>query len=57
VPGLRDDTSTELETLFREYYELVYRTEYITGTRQEAEDVCDDISAERCSRRPRSWLP
>jgi RNA polymerase sigma factor (sigma-70 family) len=40
----RDESSTELEALFREHYELIYRTAYtITGTRQDAEDALQTI--------------
>ena len=40
-PGM---SPAELEFLFREHYQLVYRTAYsITGTRQDAEDVLQTI--------------
>ena len=45
VPSLSHDPSpTEVEGLFREHYQLVYRTAYsVTGTRQDAEDVLQTI--------------
>ena len=45
VPRVRDGSSTdELEQLFRDHYQLVYRTAYsVTGTHQDAEDVLQTI--------------
>jgi len=40
----REEPQTELERLFREHYELIYRTAYsIAGTRQDAEDALQTI--------------
>ena len=39
-----EKSPTELESLFREHYELIYRTAYaIAGTRQDAEDALQTI--------------
>jgi RNA polymerase sigma-70 factor (ECF subfamily) len=45
VPSVSGEQSpAEIEGLFREHYQLVYRTAYsITGTRQDAEDVLQTI--------------
>jgi RNA polymerase sigma-70 factor (ECF subfamily) len=45
VPTISPDPSpTEVEGLFREHYQLIYRTAYsIAGTRQDAEDVLQTI--------------
>src|SRR6187401_3526143 len=42
APG--EALASEFETLFREHYELVYRTAYsVTGNRPDAEDVLQTI--------------
>src|SRR5262245_40910633 len=44
VSSFRHNATGTLERLFREHYQLIYRTAYsITGTRQDAEDVLQTI--------------
>ena len=45
VPDVnRESSVSELETLFREHHQLIYRTAYsITGSHQDAEDVLQTI--------------
>src|SRR5262245_32738381 len=44
-PSSRDDAFVQaIEDIFREHYQLVYRTAYsVTGSRQDAEDVLQTV--------------
>jgi RNA polymerase sigma factor (sigma-70 family) len=51
APG--EALADEFEALFREHYELVYRTAYsVTGNRPDAEDVLQTIFLRLCRRLP-----